>query len=135
MSANNTLVIHRGGCHCGAVRFECEASANITAFECNCSVCTMKQNTHFMVPAEDFRLIQGEEKLTTYQFNKRIAKHLFCSICGVQSFYIPRSHPTCRAVTVHCVDPGTVENVTIEKADGANWEAWQAAYAARQQKD
>lgn len=57
-----------------------------------------------------------------------------CSICGVQSFYIPRSHPTSRAVTVHCIDPGTIASVAIEKADGANWEAWYAAYTANQQQ-
>ncbi|CAL8462523.1 g2056 [Coccomyxa elongata] len=133
-SCNGSVVTHKGGCHCGAVRFECDASPEITAFECNCSICMMKQNVHFMVPAEHFRLKQGEEKLTTYQFNTKTAKHLFCSICGVQSFYIPRSHPTSRAVTVHCIDPGTIATVAIEKADGANWEAWYAAYTVNQQK-
>ncbi|PIO61116.1 hypothetical protein TELCIR_17369, partial [Teladorsagia circumcincta] len=36
---------------------------------------------------------QGEEYLTTYTFNTHRAKHKFCSICGVQSFYVPRSNP------------------------------------------
>ena len=40
----------------------------------------------------------------------------------MQSFYCPRSHPGSRAITVHCLDPGTVTNVTIEKVDGVNWE-------------
>jgi hypothetical protein len=56
-----------------------------------------------------------------------------CSICGVQSFYVPRSHPDCRAVTIYCLDPGTVDSVNIEKADGANWEQWHAEYMAKQQ--
>ncbi|EIE23959.1 putative integron gene cassette protein [Coccomyxa subellipsoidea C-169] len=131
---NGDMVIHRGGCHCGAIRFECDASPEITAFQCNCSVCIMKQNVHFMVPAEHFRLLQGEDKLTTYQFNTNTAKHLFCSICGVQSFYLPRSHPTCRAVTIYCIDPGTLKNVSVEQADGKDWEAWHAVYKAKQQE-
>ena len=43
-------------------------------------------------------------------------------VCGVQSFYSPRSHPGCRAVTIHCVDPGTINSVTTKKVDGVNWE-------------
>ena len=37
-------------------------------------------------------IIQGNEYLTTYEFNTMQAKHLFCKICGVQSFYQPRSN-------------------------------------------
>lgn len=55
-----------------------------------------------------------------------------CSICGVQSFYVPRSHPHCKAVTVHCLDPGTVGKVEIETFDGINWEQSHAHYTARQ---
>ncbi len=37
-------------------------------------------------------IIQGNEYLTSYEFNTMQAKHLFCKICGVQSFYQPRSN-------------------------------------------
>ena len=40
-----------------------------------------------------FPMSQGEEDLTTYTFNTHAAKHTFCKICGVQSFYTPRSNP------------------------------------------
>ena len=54
----------------------------------------MKQNHHFIVPKEKFELLKGESvgELTTYTFNTGQAKHKFCSKCGVQSFYIPRSN-------------------------------------------
>ena len=54
----------------------------------------MKQNHHFIVPKEKFELLSGEGigKLTTYTFHTKQAKHTFCSKCGVQSFYIPRSN-------------------------------------------
>lgn len=47
---------------------------------------------------------------------------MFCSICGVQSFYTPRSNPNGKAVTIHCIDPGTVLSTTLTKFDGQNWE-------------
>lgn len=53
----------------------------------------MKRNDHVIVPHGDFRLLSGEDKLTTYTFGTHTAKHLFCSVCGVQSFYQPRSNP------------------------------------------
>lgn len=33
---NDRLVMHKGGCHCGAVRFEFAAEANLVAWDCNC---------------------------------------------------------------------------------------------------
>lgn len=50
------------------------------------------------------------------------AKHFFCKICGVQSFYIPRSNADGYAVTVNCIDPGTLTKVVVEDVDGNNWE-------------
>ena len=48
-----------------------------------------------------------------------------CSVCGVQSFYRPRSDPDCYAVTVQCIDDGSIKEVHIEDVDGQNWEQWQ----------
>ncbi|CAI5794723.1 V [Podarcis lilfordi] len=52
------LVKHTGGCHCGAVRFEVWASADLHVFDCNCSICVKKQNKHFIVPASHFKLLK-----------------------------------------------------------------------------
>jgi len=59
-------------------------------------------------------------------FGTKQAKHLFCSICGVHSFYKPRSHPDCYAVTVHCVDEGSITDRIVENCDGKDWEQWHA---------
>ncbi|XP_066120462.1 centromere protein V isoform X2 [Saccopteryx bilineata] len=56
------LVKHTGGCHCGAVRFEVWASADLHIFDCNCSVCKKKQNRHFIVPASRFKLLKVSAK-------------------------------------------------------------------------
>ena len=116
------MVKHTGGCHCGRVRFEVMARANIEVGECNCSMCSKTGYLHLVVPAAQFKLISGEDALTSYQFNTKTAKHLFCSHCGIKSFYVPRSHPDGFSVNARCLDEGTVTGMTIRKIDGKNWE-------------
>ncbi|XP_029426286.1 centromere protein V [Nannospalax galili] len=116
------LVKHTGGCHCGAVRFEVWASADLHIFDCNCSICKKKQNRHFIVPASRFKLLKGAESLTTYTFNTHKAQHTFCKKCGVQSFYTPRSNPGGFGIAPHCLDEGTVRSVVTEEFNGSDWE-------------
>ncbi|XP_006901460.1 PREDICTED: centromere protein V [Elephantulus edwardii] len=116
------LVKHTGGCHCGAVRFEVWASADLHIFDCNCSICKKKQNRHFIVPASRFKLLKGAESMTTYTFNTHKARHTFCKKCGVQSFYTPRSNPGGYGIAPHCLDEGTVRSVVIEEFNGSDWE-------------
>ena len=52
-------ITHRGGCHCGRVRFEVDAPARIEALDCNCSICRMTGFLHLIVPASRFRLVAG----------------------------------------------------------------------------
>jgi hypothetical protein len=111
-----------GGCHCGAVRYEVLAPDAIEAVECNCSICRMTGYLHLIVPKEHFCLLQGEDKLTTYVFNTGTAQHWFCSMCGIKSFYIPRSHPDGFSVNVRCLDEGAVCVTKIITFDGAHWE-------------
>jgi hypothetical protein len=117
------MVIHAGGCHCGRVRFEVEAPAVIEATLCNCSICSMTAYLHLIVPKSRFRLLAGEEELTTYTFNTGVAQHRFCRVCGVKSFYVPRSNPDGISVNVRCLDPATIESVRVTDFDGRNWEA------------
>ena len=116
------LVSHRGGCHCGAVRFEVDAPAAIEAVACNCSICGMTGYQHLIVPARAFRLLAGHETLACYTFNTKVAKHYFCSHCGIKSFYVPRSHPDGYSVNVRCLEPGTITAVTMGNYDGRHWE-------------
>ena len=117
------MVTHRGSCHCRAVTFEVDTpSASIIGWDCNCSVCLMKRNVHFVVPSQCLRITQGEDRLSEYTFNTRVAKHLFCKICGVVPFYRPRSNPDGYAITVHCIEPGTITDIEVKHFDGVNWE-------------
>jgi hypothetical protein len=122
-------ITHHGGCHCGAVRFEVRAPARLTVQHCNCSMCSKTGYMHLIVPAEDFTLLSGAARLNTYTFNTGTAKHLFCTVCGIKSFYVPRSNPDGYSVNLRCLDEGTLEQVTVEDFDGRNWEAHGAELA------
>lgn len=113
---------HRGGCHCGAVRFEVEAPQRIVATQCNCSICSQTGFLHLIVAASKFRIVAGEDRLTTYRFNTGTARHTFCSICGIKPFYVPRSNPDGWSVNVNCIDPETISDIEIVPFDGRNWE-------------
>jgi hypothetical protein len=115
-------VTHTGGCHCGRVRFEVDAPEEIEAVDCNCSICRRFGYLHLIVDGDRFRLLSGGDALSEYRFNTGTARHLFCSVCGVKSFYVPRSHPDGWSVNVRCLDSATVKNVVMRPFDGAHWE-------------
>ncbi len=119
-------MIVQGGCHCGAVRFSAQLpEPPVAALECNCSVCSMTGFIHIIVAHAQFDLLAGSELLTSYRFGSGAAEHLFCSVCGVKSFYQPRSHPDAWSVNAHCLD--TPVALVVEEFDGRNWEAARAA--------
>ena len=122
-------VTHRGGCHCGRVRFEVQAPAQVQALDCNCSICRMSGFLHLIVPASQFRLLSGADALVEYTFNTGAARHRFCRHCGIKSFYIPRSHPDGIDVNVRCLDPGTVIQLTVTAFDDGNRAAATTAIA------
>jgi len=113
----------RGGCHCGAVRFEAEVPAAPVAYYCNCSICSKSGYLHLIVPASAFRLLSGEALLTTYSFGTGVARHRFCRVCGVKSFYVPRSNPDGFSVNLRCLDAFPPEGMAVRSFDGRNWEA------------
>lgn len=115
-----------GGCHCGAIRFEVHDQKSPDLLDCNCSICARTGFLHLIVPHPDFTLLLGEEYLTSYRFGSGQAEHLFCSHCGVKSFYQPRSHPDSWSVNYNCLDTGHDLKPSIRKFDGQNWEAAKA---------
>ena len=112
---------YQGSCHCGAVTFEIEAPETIECQDCNCSICSKAGFLHLILPLSKFKLLSGQDNLTTYTFNTGVAKHSFCSRCGVKPFYTPRSNPDGIDINVRCLDP-VPSNLVVEKFDGQNWE-------------
>ena len=114
-------MLYQGSCHCGAVRFTVEAPEDLEVERCNCSICSKSGFLHLIVPASNFTLLQGQDSLATYTFNTGVARHTFCSICGVKPFYTPRSNPDGVDVNVNCLDTRPAA-LSITEFDGQNWE-------------
>ncbi len=111
----------KGGCHCGRVSFVALVPDAVIVHRCSCSICQKSAYLHLIVPADRFKLLGGENDLTDYRFHTGTARHLFCSHCGIKSFYVPRSHPDSFSVNLNCIDLPVEIEVTIEPFDGRNW--------------
>jgi len=128
---------HRGSCHCGAVRFECEVDLSAGTTRCNCSFCRKARFWMALVRDADFRVLEGKDALTDYRHTPAgMAEpflHLtFCSRCGVRPFssggMLPQLGSPFYAVNVACLDDVSDEELSatpIHRADGRNrdWEA------------
>ena len=94
-------------CHCGKVEAEIKLPDNLNldkVLKCNCSICKRRGATMSMVENEDFKIVKGEDKLKLYQFHTKVAKHYFCSICGIYTHHNPRSNPGMTGFNVGCID-------------------------------
>ena len=91
-------------CHCGSI----EAEINIDKIEkflrCNCSICKRKGAIMSMVKNEDFKIIKGKDIITIYKFHTKVAKHYFCSNCGIYTHHHPRSNPAMTGFNIGCID-------------------------------
>ncbi|WP_413558633.1 GFA family protein [Bdellovibrio sp. HCB209] len=115
-------VNHPASCHCQSIKFEIELSNGIEdPKRCNCSFCRRRGTIVAVVPKEKFRIIEGSEKLSLYEFNTRTAKHYFCSICGIHTHNVSRSNPNQIRYNVGClegIDPFDLG--TVPTSDGVN---------------
>jgi hypothetical protein len=110
-----------GGCHCGLVRYEAEIGEGpYEILDCDCSICSMSGYLHLIIPDSRFRLLEGHQDSTTYRFGSGKARHIFCSQCGIKSFYRPRSHPDGISLNLHCIDDWQDLPVEIRHFDGRN---------------
>lgn len=124
---------YHGSCHCGAVRFECDADLAAGTSRCNCSICGKGRFWKAIVRAPDFRLLQGEEALSDYQFDGAAGgtiHHLFCRRCGVKPFgrgHMEALGGTFYGVSIACLDDVTPEDLAglpVQYEDGRadHWE-------------
>ena len=111
---------YHGSCHCGAVRFAATLDLTAGTSRCNCSICMKARFWKSVIKADAFRLIDGADGLTEYQFGSRNIRHCFCKTCGVKPF--GRLHMDGEyggqpmrgefyAVNVACLDDATVEEL------------------------
>lgn len=95
----------KGGCHCGAMRFDVTLPSGFaSARRCTCSICRMRGAVAVTSTPSDFQITQGEDQLATYRFNTRTAEHHFCRICGIYTHHKRRSNPNQLGGNVACLE-------------------------------
>ncbi len=116
----NDMKTYPGGCHCGKIRFEADFDQLESALSCNCSLCSKRGALLAFVPAAQLRLIQGDNELTDYQFNKKLIHHTFCKVCGVASFGRGSDGKGNEmvAINVRCLDDVDIESLKINHYNG-----------------
>jgi hypothetical protein len=113
---------HRLTCHCGTVVLELDLPDGIVdPRRCDCSMCKRRGAIVASVALSGIKVISGGEALKLYQFNTHVAKHYFCSSCGIYTHHQRRSFPDQYGYNVGClegVNPFHLENVPVY--DGVN---------------
>ena len=116
---------HRATCHCGKVELELDLPEGLVdPKRCNCSICARKGAVMAYVPLSGLRIVKGTENLTLYQFNTQVAKHYFCSICGIYTHHQTRSNPELYGFNVAClegINPYDLDEIQV--SDGTNHES------------
>jgi hypothetical protein len=110
---------YKGGCQCGAVTYEVDVDIDNT-ITCNCSRCQKLGFVLAFAPRSSFKLKGGEESLTEYRFNKKQIQHLFCRVCGVESFAYGATPDggAIAAINVNCLDGVEPRALKSKHVDG-----------------
>ena len=93
---------YTGSCHCGSIKFEIDSDLE-KIVQCNCSMCIKRNAKMIMIPKENFKLLEGSENLSLYQFNTEIAKHFFCKKCGIYTHHNRKSDPNGMGINLGCI--------------------------------
>lgn len=104
---------YKGGCHCGAVRFESELDLDGGVGRCNCTLLPHAYESRLSAPSSR---------------RKRTSEFLFCKRCGIHVFGrgdIPQIGGAYVSVNVNCLDDLDPATLKVIYWDGRhdNWQA------------
>ena len=108
---------YNGSCHCGTVKFQIEADIQELT-TCNCSICSRKNMLIVTVHKDQMKILAGEDALTTYTFGTHAAKHYFCKVCGIHTFYSKRIDPDLFGVNANCLEAIDLKDIPVRATDG-----------------
>ena len=105
--------VYSGSCQCGAVAIEATVDLDTTR-TCNCSRCQRLGAVWAYTSLDKFKILRGEDQLTTFTFNRRIGEHKFCKLCGIEPFAVG----SVAVINVNCLDGVDPRALASEHADG-----------------
>ncbi|KCZ59479.1 GFA family protein [Hyphomonas chukchiensis] len=108
---------YQGSCHCGAVTFSI-ATEITDLYRCDCSLCHMKNAVMTTVHEDRFTLLGGEDRLSEYNWNTGVARHFFCSTCGIYPFHKKRTSPDHYGINVNCLAGFDASSLPVRAAEG-----------------
>ena len=113
---------YKGGCQCGAVSYEVDVDID-TAITCNCSRCQKLGSVLAFAPRTSFSVKSGAADLTEFLFNKKQIQHLFCKVCGIESFAYGKTPDgtSIAAINVNCLDGVEPRALQCKHVDGRSF--------------
>jgi hypothetical protein len=124
MSSDQVSLPITGGCNCGAVRFEVSEPFEASMY-CHCTRCQRRTGTAASVNGrtnpDAFRIVQGEDRIRSWDPPDAGAEKFFCGDCGSALF--SRS-PATVGIRLGAVDgdPGVRPSCRQYVAYAAVWE-------------
>jgi hypothetical protein len=127
-SSRDVARTHRGGCHCGAVRFEVVLEPGFKGSRCNCSICSKTAVTGAIVKPDAFLLVRGESERSGYRWGGNVSTRYFCRRCGIHCYgegHLAEVGGDFVSVNLNCLDDLDVNELELVHWDGRhdNWMA------------
>jgi hypothetical protein len=110
---------YSGSCHCGNIKFSVTTDP-IELTTCDCSLCVKKNAVMLKVHESEFTLHTSADLISTYQWNTQIAKHHFCSRCGIYTFHRKRAQPNHYGINVFCLNDFDYKKIPQRATEGAS---------------
>lgn len=120
---NNDQHTYTGSCHCGAVRFAFRSPKIEAGLRCDCSICQRKgaAMTVFAIDPGQIDIHAEPGALGEYQFNTGVAKHYFCTRCGIYTFHQTRKVPGWYRANLGCIEGIEPLQLPVDVVHNRDW--------------
>ncbi len=115
------MTSYEGSCHCGAIHFAFTGPTIDSGLRCTCSICRRKGilMSDFTISPEHIQIRAVDGALGTYAFGNNVARHHFCTRCGIAPFHQTMRTPGHYRVNLGCVDGIDIFSLPVSLFDGA----------------